>query len=363
MHDEQANILVVDDEHGIRVTLAGILEDEGYNVVVAEDGYKGVEAAEKTKFKIAFIDMKMPGINGIETFKRIKKVSPDTIIFFMTAFIAEDLLREAVQLETQAILYKPLDIDLVLKVIKKDLTKTNILVVDDDFSIRETLKGVLEDRGYMVSTAEDGLAAIEMTRRIHYDIMFIDVVMPGIDGFQTLDKIKKISPNTNVIIMTGHNIEHLVEKASSLGASICMPKPIDNMDKLLQTLQTIKKDAIRADILVVDDALSSRETLKEVLEEEGYKVSTAEDGLTAIEMAGKTHFDMALIDVVMPGIDGFQTLDEIKKVAPTIKAIMMTGYDIEQFVEEANLRNAFAFLSKPIDIVELLQLTFSAIKE
>ena len=362
MQEELGNILVVDDEHGIRITLAGILEDEGYNVVVAENGYKGIEAAEKTKFKIAFIDMKMPGINGIETFKRIKKVSPDTIIFFMTAFIAEDLLKEAIKLETQAILYKPLDIDLVLKVIKKDLTKTNILIVDDDFSIRETLKGVLEDRGYMVSTAEDGLTAIEMTRKIHYDIMFIDVVMPGINGFQTLDEIKKISSKTNVIIMTGHNIEHLVERATALGAFTCIPKPIDDMDKLLQILQTIREDTIRSVILVVDDESSSRETLKGVLEEKGYKVSTAEDGLTAIEMARKTHFDMALIDVIMPGIDGFQTLDEIKKIDPETKAIMMTGHDVEHFVEKAISLGAFAHLSKPFDMVELLQLTFSAIK-
>ena len=69
----------------------------------------------------------------------------------------------------------------------------------------------------MVSTAEDGLTAIEMTRKIHYDIMFIDVVMPGIDGFQTLDEIKKIRPETKAIMMTGHNVEHLVEKAISLG--------------------------------------------------------------------------------------------------------------------------------------------------
>ncbi|OHB47443.1 MAG: hypothetical protein A2106_04730 [Planctomycetes bacterium GWF2_40_8] len=360
---EQANILVVDDEQGIRITLAGILEDEGYNVVVAEDGYKGIAAAEKTKFKIAFIDMKMPGINGIETFKRIKKISPDTIIFFMTAFITEDLLKEAVRLETQAILYKPLDIDLVLKVIKKDMIKTNILVVDDDFSIRETLKGILEDKGYMVSSAEDGLTAIEMARKIHFDIMFVDVVMPGIDGFQMLGEIKKISPWTNVIIMTGYDIEHLVERATSLGAYRCIPKPIDDMDKLLQILQAIKEDTIRSDILVVDDEFSSRETLKGVLEDKGYKVSTAGDGFTAIKMAGNTHFDMALIDVVMPGIDGFQTLGEIKKIDPEIKAIMMTGHDVEHFVEKAISLGAFAHLSKPIDIVELLQLTFSAIKE
>ena len=243
------------------------------------------------------------------------------------------------------------------------MTKTNILVVDDDFSIRETLKGILEDKGYMVSSAEDGLTAIEMVRKIHFDIMFVDVVMPGIDGFQTLGEIKKISPGTNVIIMTGYDIEHLVERATSLGAYRCIPKPIDDMDKLLQILQAIKEDTIRSDILVVDDEFSSRETLKGVLEDKGYKVSTAGDGFTAIKMVGNTHFDMALIDVLMPGIDGFQTLSEIKKIDPEIKAIMMTGHDVEHFVEKAISLGAFAYLSKPIDMVELLQLTFSAIKE
>ena len=114
----QLNILIVDDEPGIRITLAGILEDEGYNVTVAEDGNKGIAAADKLNFDIAFIDMKMPGIDGIETFKEIKKISPDTIIFFMTAFLAEDTLNEAVKLKTQAILYKPLDPDLILKMFK-----------------------------------------------------------------------------------------------------------------------------------------------------------------------------------------------------------------------------------------------------
>jgi DNA-binding NtrC family response regulator len=159
----------------------------------------------------------------------------------MTAFIAEELLTEAVKLEIQAILYKPLDIDLVLKVIKKDLTKTNILVVDDDFSIRETLKGVLKDKGYMVSAVEDGVTAIEMTRKIHYDIMFIDVVMPGIDGFQTLDEIKEIDPETKVIVMTGHDVEYFVEKAISLGAFAHLSKPIDMVELLQLTFSAIKE--------------------------------------------------------------------------------------------------------------------------
>ncbi len=60
------NISVVDDEPGIRITMAGILEDEGHNVIVAEDGYQGIVAAENTNFRIAFIDIRMPGINGIK---------------------------------------------------------------------------------------------------------------------------------------------------------------------------------------------------------------------------------------------------------------------------------------------------------
>ena len=360
---DQVNILVVDDEPGIRTTLSAILEEEGYNVVVAEDGYKGIEAAKKTKFKIAFIDLKMPGINGVETFKRIKKISPNTIIFFTTAFFAEDLLKEAVKLGAQAILYKPLDIDLILKVIKEDLTKTKILVVDDEFAIREPLKGLLEDRGYKVTVAEDGHAAIEMAKKTHFDIMFIDVEMPGIDGLQTLEEIKKVDPKTKVVVMTGHDVENLTEKAISRGATTCIPKPIDDMDELLQLLLTIKEGLVRTNILVVDDEFSTRETLKGVLEDRGYKVATAEDGLIAIEMAKKTHFDVMFIDVVMPGIDGFKTLEGVKKIDPKTKLVMMTGHDIEDFVEKAISRGAFAYMSKPVDMVELLQLIIKAIKK
>ena len=129
------NILVVDDEPSIRITLAGILEDEGYNVVIAEDGYKGIAAAEKINFNIAFIDMKMPGISGIETLKKFKKISPNTIILLMTAFLDEDALNDATKLKVQRILYKPLDLDLILKILRENQAKASILVVNDNSSI------------------------------------------------------------------------------------------------------------------------------------------------------------------------------------------------------------------------------------
>jgi DNA-binding NtrC family response regulator len=238
---DQLNILIVDDESGIRITLAGILEDEGYNVVVAEDGNKGIAAAKKSNFDIAFIDMKMPGIDGIETFKEIKKISPDIIIFFMTAFLAEDTLNEAARLKTQAILYKPLDPDLILKILREDLIKTTILVVDDEFSIRDTLQEVLEDRGYKVSVAENGYTAIQMAKNTHFDIMFIDVVMPGIDGFQTLEEIKKVDPVTNVIMMADQDIEDFTDQTVSRGAFAYIVKPVNLVMLLQLTINAIEK--------------------------------------------------------------------------------------------------------------------------
>ncbi len=238
---EQPNILVVDDESGIRITMAGILEDEDYNVIVAEDGYQGIEAAKKTNFKIAFIDMKMPGIDGIETVKEIKKISPDTIIFFMTAFLAEDTLNEAAKLETQAILYKPLDFGLILKILKEDLTKTTILVVDDESAIRDTLQEVLEARGYKVYVAANGYTAIQIAKSTHFDIIFIDVLMPGIDGFQTLEEIKKINPETNAIMTIDQDIEDFSEQVISHGAFAYITKPFDLVTLLQLTISAIDK--------------------------------------------------------------------------------------------------------------------------
>ncbi len=65
----------------------------------------------------------------------------------------------------------------------------------------------------------------------------------------------------------------------------------------------------------------------------------------------------------MSGIDGFQTLEEIKKIDPKTKIVMMTGMDIEDFTDQAVLREAFAYITKPFDLVKLLQLTINAIEK
>ena len=118
----KTNVLVVDDLRSIRLTLGGILEDEGYNVVLAENGYQAIESAKQTPFDLVFMDIKMPGINGVQTFREIKKVNPQAVVIMMTAYSVEDLVSEALKEGAYTVVYKPFDIDELVKTIESALS-------------------------------------------------------------------------------------------------------------------------------------------------------------------------------------------------------------------------------------------------
>ncbi len=117
----KTNVLVVDDIKSIRLTLSGILGDEGYNVVLAEDGYQAIEMAKQTPFDFVFMDIKMPGINGVQTFREIKKVNPQAVVIMMTAYSVEDLVRQALGEGAYGVVYKPFDIDKIVGMIESAL--------------------------------------------------------------------------------------------------------------------------------------------------------------------------------------------------------------------------------------------------
>ena len=76
MTAKKAKILVVDDMKGMRLTLAVTIEEMGYDVTGVEDGYQAIDAVKKAHFDLIFMDIKMPGINGVQTFREVKKISP-----------------------------------------------------------------------------------------------------------------------------------------------------------------------------------------------------------------------------------------------------------------------------------------------
>ena len=238
---ENTNILVVDDLRSIRLTLGGILEDKGHNVVTVEDGYRAIETVRKTHFDAIFMDIKMPGINGVQTFREVKKIDPEAAVIIMTAYSVEDLVKEALGEGAYAVVYKPFDIDKIISLIDELLEdKILILVVDDQFGDRETLKVILEDKGYRVATAADGAEALKMVKEKHYDVIFLDIKLPGMDGIETFELVHEIDPRAAVIMMTGFTEEDLVERALNCGAYTCIYKPFD-MEKVIALVDTIAK--------------------------------------------------------------------------------------------------------------------------
>ncbi len=239
---EKTNILVVDDLRSMRLTLGGILEDEGHNVVTVEDGYQAIEAVRKTHFDVIFMDIKMPGIDGVQTFREVKKIDPKTSVIMMTAYSVEDLVNEALEEGAYTVVYKSFDIGRIMAIIEELASqRVLILVVDDEFGDRETLREVLEDKGYRVATARDGTETIEMVKSRHYDIIFLDVRLPDMNGVDTYVHVKQIDPQATVIMMTGYSEEELVERAISQGAHTCIYKPYD-IERVIALVEDIARD-------------------------------------------------------------------------------------------------------------------------
>jgi two-component system nitrogen regulation response regulator NtrX len=112
----------------------------------------------------------------------------------------------------------------------------NVLIVDDESGIRESLKGVLEDEGYKVSEAESGEACLELLRKHSFDAIFLDVWLPGMDGLDTLQKIKDTDQSAEVIMISGHGTIETAVRATKLGAFDFLEKPL-SLEKTLILLK------------------------------------------------------------------------------------------------------------------------------
>ena len=226
MADSKPKILVVDNTRAMRMTLSMIIEDQGYEVTQVEDGYRAIEAVRETSFDLIFIGIKMPGINGVQTFQEIKKISPGSVVVMMTGFAAEELLKEAVQEGAFAIIYKPFEIEKVISLLEAVLKTVVVLVVDDRSSDRKLLSEILRDKDYRVYEAADGEEAVEMVRDNGYDIIFMDIRLPGANGVSTFQEIEAVDPDAKVIFMTGFIMEDSIRQAIEEGTYPVVYKPI-----------------------------------------------------------------------------------------------------------------------------------------
>jgi len=104
-------VLVVDDQYGIRVLLQEVLEREGYQVLLAANGTEALQLVERGNPELVLLDMKIPGMDGIEILTNIRKNNPTLKVVMMTAYGELDLVKEAAALSAIGHFTKPFDID------------------------------------------------------------------------------------------------------------------------------------------------------------------------------------------------------------------------------------------------------------
>lgn len=109
-------------------------------------------------------------------------------------------------------------------------SSVSILIVDDEEMMRNLLKKILAREGYQISTAEDGVAALEAVRKQSYDLIISDMKMPRMNGFDLLKAVKKDFPQTGVIIMTAYGDTYTVKDALLLGADEYITKPFKSYE-------------------------------------------------------------------------------------------------------------------------------------
>ena len=236
----QTSVLVVDDDVNFCKTLSKILEKKGYAVTTAENGQRAVDLVKERAFDVILMDVKMPVMNGVEAYKKIRQIRKSETVIFMTAFSIEDLIKETVKAGAYAVLKKPFDIDTVVNMIEKSKKGVLLAVVDDDPNLGKTMRVILERKGYSITTCLTGEDAIALAKDRPRDIFFIDMKLPVLNGLETYLKIQKVNPEAVVVMMTGYRQEMdvMVKQAMEKGAYSCLYKPF-NMDDAIKIIEEI----------------------------------------------------------------------------------------------------------------------------
>src|SRR5262249_7844540 len=153
------SILVVDDDVDTCHNLADILSDLGYHVQTANDGKVALELVRKHHFDIALLDLKMPGMNGLELYRAIRKLRASTVALIITAHAGGNAAEDALAAGAWRVLAKPVDFSQLLSLVERAAGQPLVLVVDDDPDLCDNLWDLLRERGYRVAVAHDDATA------------------------------------------------------------------------------------------------------------------------------------------------------------------------------------------------------------
>jgi hypothetical protein len=205
-----------------------------------------------------------------------------------------------------------------------------VLAIDDDSEARALLRRVLTKERFFVVEAADGPEGIRLARELRPDCITLDVMMPGMDGWAVLSELKA-DPELTEIPVVMLSILDERNLGFSLGASDYLTKPVDR-DRLRDVLQRFAGSSDGNRVLIVEDDPGTRESLRRVIEREGWSSTEAENGRAALEKIEISPPALILLDLMMPEMDGFEFLDKLRDRpdATEIPVVVLTAMELTE---------------------------------
>ena len=274
-----------------------------------------------------------------------------------------------------------------------DLRHRRALIVDDSDSARAVLSDMLHGMTFTVTEASSGAAAIDAVRQAAssgkpFDIVYLDWRMPEMDGIETARRLKALQLQLQqapfIVMATAHGREEVIRQAQAVGIEDVLIKPINASMLFDTTIGALSGHQLEtrhapnepsamanelaavkgARILLVEDNDINQRVASEILEDVGFVVEVAENGQLGLEMAQRGDYDLVLMDMQMPVMDGVTATLEIRKrrALAGLPIVAMTANAMQRDRERCLNAGMNDFVTKPIDPDDLCKVLLRWIK-
>jgi DNA-binding NtrC family response regulator len=246
-----------------------------------------------------------------------------------------------------------------------------IMIVDDEPAVLELMLRIFNQSGFIAQGTTSGKEAFARISRGGFHLLLTDVHIPDLNGIELIHKVHALFPRMEAMAMSGFGTEATKEKLERLGIFGYIEKPGDPEKIVDLARKALKSDRLirlhylhhepvtclsRSNILVADDNPAMLKLVEEFLVGHNYRVKTVGNGSQAYEDLLINDYDMIILDINMPVMDGVEAVKAIRQNDPHTFILLMSGEANQSEIQTALQNGANRFLAKPFDLKELLEI-------
>lgn len=349
-------VLVVDDDPLIHQLLKAELEREGVRVILADDGLRALKAARDHRPNAIVLDMYLPKLDGWSVLAELKSDPLLAAIPVILISVAEERAR-GFSLGACEYLVKPFEAQRLVEVVSRAVgtERGEVLVVDDDASTRELVCRHLRAAGYASAEARNGEEALVRARVTRPSLVVLDLVMPGLSGFEVLRQLRSEQFTIPVLVLTGKSLtddeltllgEGMAAVVQKAGKSIA--EIVDEAKRLLLEHRNASTSKLPR-VLYVEDSAQNRDVVRRYLQGT-FEVLEAEDGEHGLDRAQREMPDLILMDLSLPRLDGWEATRRLKaSPLASIPVVALTAHASREDQARARAAGCDGYLTKPVD--------------